>query len=218
MDAVQPNQVNPVPKDCTCAQSQGALSTTPCNDTIEAMTVSPLPGCNARLTASLRALGLVDSIGVDSALPNRLNGPILKLDLLNPSHLAHVESLICNKACVYVHFAPPCGTSSRARLIQNSERNLPPPLRNDQYPNGLPWLTADQQVRVNKANELYNITCRLIRLCDQHQILCYGPAKTLAGRLCGKPLPFKSCLPPCSVRQLKCITACLDRPEESSQN
>ena len=132
------------------------------------------------MTASLRALGLVDSIGVDSALPKRLNGPILKLDLLNPSHLAHVESLICNKACVYVHFAPPCGTSSRARLIQNSEQNLPPPLRNDQYPNGLPWLTADQQIRVNKANELYSITCRLIRLCNQHQILwsCENPGRS----------------------------------------
>ena len=139
----------------------------------------------ARLTASLRALGLVDSIGVDLALPNRLNGPILKLDLLNPSHLAHIETLICNKACVYVHFAPPCGTSSRARLIQNSEQNLPPPLRNDQYPNGLPWLTADQQVRVNKANELYIITCRLIRLCDQHQILwsCENPGRSFMWQL-----------------------------------
>ena len=143
----------------------------------------------ARLTASLRALGLVDSIGVDLALPNRLNGPILKLDLLNPSHLAHIETLICNKACVYVHFAPPCGTSSRARLIQNSEQNLPPPLRNDQYPNGLPWLTADQQVRVNKANELYIITCRLIRLCDQHQILwsCENPGRSFMWQ----PTPFQ---------------------------
>ena len=132
------------------------------------------------MTASLRALGLVDSIGVDSILPQRLNGPIIKLDLLNPSHVEHVESLICNEACVYVHFAPPCGTSSRARLIQNSEQNLPPPLRNDQYPNGLPWLTKDQQVRVDKANELYRITCRLIRFCDQHHILwsCENPGRS----------------------------------------
>ena len=83
----------------------------------------------ARLTASLRALGLIDSFGVDSVLPQRLNGPIVKLDLLNPSHLEHVKSLICNPACVYVHFAPPCGTASRARLIQNQQQTLPPPLR-----------------------------------------------------------------------------------------
>ena len=138
------------------------------------------PGCTARLTASLRALGLVDSVGIDSVLPNRLNGPIIKLDLLNPSHLAHVESLIRNKACVYVHFAPPCGTASRARLIQNNEQNLPPPLRNDQYPNGLPWLTMDQQIRVDKGNNLYGITCRLIRLCEDHQILgsCENPGRS----------------------------------------
>ena len=121
----------------------------------------------------MRALGLVDSVGIDSVLPNRLNGP-------NPSHLEHVESLIRNKACVYVHFAPPCGTASRARLIQNSEQNLPPPLRNDQYPNGLPWLTMDQQIRVDKANNLYSITCRLIRLCEDHHILwsCENPGRS----------------------------------------
>ena len=53
MDVVQPNQVKPVPKDCTCAQSQGALSTTLCNNIIEAMTVSPdIPGCEGNLSAN----------------------------------------------------------------------------------------------------------------------------------------------------------------------
>ena len=81
---------------------------------------------------------------------------------------------------MYVHFAPPCGTASRARLIQNSEQNLPPPLRNDQYPNGVPWLTMGQQIRVDKANNLYSITCRLIRLCEDHQILwsCENPGRS----------------------------------------
>ena len=134
----------------------------------------------ARLTASLRALGLTDSFGVDSVLPQRLNGPIIKLDLLNPSHLEHVKSLICNPACVYVHFAPPCGTASRARLIQNQQHTLPPPLRDDQRPNGLPWLTLEQQIRVDKANQLYQITCDLIQLCEQHHILwsCENPGRS----------------------------------------
>ena len=81
---------------------------------------------------------------------------------------------------MYVHFAPPCGTASRARLIQNSEQNLPPPLRNDRYPNGLPWLTMDQQIRVDKANDLNSITCRLIRLCEDHHILwsCENPGRS----------------------------------------
>ena len=113
-------------------------------------------------------------------LPQRLNGPIVKLDLLNPSHLEHVKSLICNPACVYVHFAPPCGTASKARLIQNQQQTLPPPLRNDQHPNGLPWLTLEQQIRVDKANQLYQITCDLIQLCEQHHILwsCENPGRS----------------------------------------
>ena len=50
---LQPSQVKPVPKDCTCAQSQGALSTTLCNNIIEAMTVSPeIPGCKGNLSAN----------------------------------------------------------------------------------------------------------------------------------------------------------------------
>ena len=59
-------------------------------------------------------------------------------------------------------------------------KNLPPPLRSDQYPNGLPWLTTDQQVRVDKANQLYSITCRLIRLCDHYHILwsCENPGRS----------------------------------------
>ena len=59
--------------------------------------------------------------------------------------------------------------------------NISPPLRNDQYPNGLPWLTTEQQERVNKANELYQVTCELITLCQQHKILwsCENPGRSL---------------------------------------
>ena len=115
-------------------------------------------------------------------MPSRLNGPILKSDLLNPDHLKFVKDLINNDACVYVHFAPPCGTASRARLIQDGDKSVPPPLRNDYYPNGLRWLTKDQQERVGKANELYRITCELILLCQSF----FGLVKTQADPLCGK--------------------------------
>ena len=114
-------------------------------------------------------------------MPTRLNGPIIKLDRLQPSHLKLVKDLITNRACVYVHVALPCGTASRAQLIQDGEKYMPPPLRNDQHPNGLPWLTKDQQERVNKANELYRITtCELITLCQTHQLLwsCENPGRS----------------------------------------
>ena len=75
---------------------------------------------------------------------------------------------------------PPYGTSSRARLIQKSDQHMPPPLRNDQYPDGLPWLTKEQQERIDKANELYRVTCELITLCQQHKILwsCENPGRS----------------------------------------
>ena len=86
-----------------------------------------------------------------------------------------------------MHFAPPCGTSSRARLIQNGDQYMPPPLRNDQYPNGLPWLTKEQQERVNKANELYRITCELITLCQRHNLLwsCENPGRSFMRQTTG---------------------------------
>ena len=45
-------------------------------------------------------------------MPTRLNGPIIKLDLLQPSHLQLVKDLITNRACVYVHFAQYVGQIS----------------------------------------------------------------------------------------------------------
>ena len=113
-------------------------------------------------------------------MPTCLNGSIIKLDLLQPSHLKSAKDLIAKRACVYVHFAPPCGASSRAWLIQNGDQYMPPPLRNDQYPNGLPWLTKEQQERVNKANELYRTTCELTTLCQTHNLLwsCENPGRS----------------------------------------
>ena len=56
---------------------------------------------------------------------------------------------------------------------------MPPPLRNDQYQDGWPWLTKEQQERVDKANELCRVTCELITLC-QHKILwsCENPGRS----------------------------------------
>ena len=86
----------------------------------------------------------------------RLNGPIIKLDLLQPSHQQLVKD------------------------IQNGDKPMPPPLRNEDYPSGLPWLTTAQQERVNKANELYLITCQLIEFCQEHHMLwsCENPGRS----------------------------------------
>ena len=120
---------------------------------------------SGKLTASIRAMGLQDSFGIDSKLPPTLRSPIIKYDLTNEEHLELVQNLIRSPQCCYVHFAPPCGTSSRARLIQRKGRWNPPIVRTDQYPDGLPNLSGTLAIRVAAANKLYEITCDLIRLC-----------------------------------------------------
>ena len=118
-----------------------------------------------KLTASIRAMGLPDSFGVDLKLSHTLRSPIIKYDLTNEEHLELVKNLIRSPKCCFVHFAPPCGTSFRARLIQRKGRWNPPIVRTDQYPDGLPNLSGTLAIRVAAANKLYGITCDLIQLC-----------------------------------------------------
>ena len=122
---------------------------------------------SGRLTASLKAIGLKDSFGVDSTIPSRLTSPILQLNLLKADHLAMLRDMIASPNCVYIHFAPPCGTASRARLIQRKGRKNPPVVRTDGFPDGIPDLTGVLRDRVLSANALYAITCDLVRLCEQ---------------------------------------------------
>lgn len=69
---------------------------------------------------------------------------------------------------MYVHFAPPCGTSSRARLIQRRGRWSPLIIRTDQYPDGIPSLSGSLLARVESANKLYAVTGELVRWCVAH--------------------------------------------------
>ena len=61
----------------------------------------------------------------------------------------------------WVHAAPPCGTASRARLIQRKGQNNPPVVRTDEHPDGLPNLTCSLRDRVESANILYLRTAEL---------------------------------------------------------
>ena len=115
-----------------------------------------------KLTAAVRAFGLRDSFGIDVKLPPHLRSRIIKYDLLQPDHVKLVQDLIASPYCIFVHFAPPCGTSSRARLIQRKGRFNPPIVRTDRHPDGLPGLTGVLHTRVQAANKLYAITCSLV--------------------------------------------------------
>ena len=76
---------------------------------------------------------------------------ICTLDLTLPSAWSYLQ-WVCNEFRVlWVHAAPPCGTSSRAR----ERPNAPPPLRGEQNPWGLEHIPSNEQARLDAANLLY---------------------------------------------------------------
>ena len=109
-----------------------------------------------RLTAAIRRLGLNDSVGIDNVAHKHLTCPILKLDLTTDECLTLVENMLAQDRLAYIHMAPPCGTSSRARLIRRKGRYNPPPARSDRFPDGLPSLQGSLRARVDAANRLYS--------------------------------------------------------------
>ena len=120
-----------------------------------------------RLTASIRRLGLSDSVGVDNTVHRYLSCPILKMDLSNDECVTLLENMLRQDRLAYVHMAPPCGTSSRARLIKRPGRFNPPPARSDSFPDGLPNLGGTLKERVLTANRLYNLCGYIFKRCYQ---------------------------------------------------
>ena len=79
---------------------------------------------------------------------------VVQLDLGKASTWSFVERIIECRRVIWVHVAPPCGTASRARGIGRG----PKPLRSLLHPWGLPNLPAEDQARVDSANEIYRRT------------------------------------------------------------
>ena len=117
---------------------------------------------SARLTAAVRDAGM-QGIAVDYD-KTRSSGPhIAVYDLNDPSQFESlVEFIKLEKhRIVWVHFAPSCGTASRARErpLKSWERKgyrVPKPLRSDQFPLGVPGLKGIDKHRTETANITYS--------------------------------------------------------------
>ena len=96
--------------------------------------------------------------------------PILVIDLNSPAQCKIFEELLMQGRLLYVHFAPPCGTASLARCIPLKNQRGPPPLRSLKHPMGLPKLPFVSRERVTKANKLYWLTWRYIKILDNRGI------------------------------------------------
>ena len=121
----------------------------------------------AGLTLNLTKAGF-DALGVDhKGNKDKPKGRCLWIDLSTKRGQDDLRKMVLHDTVAYVHFAPPCGTASRARdrrrlNADGTPAKLDPkPLRSDQYPDGLPSLVGQDLERVNTANELYRFVAVL---------------------------------------------------------
>ena len=114
------------------------------------------------ITAWIRKAGLNSSFGIDSVKQRHPKAPIIVLNLLTPEGERLLWQCLRNPRVIGAWMAPPCGTASKAREIQNGG---PPPLRDDFWPDGFTNLSAGERDRVMKANSLYNLTADIMLFC-----------------------------------------------------
>lgn len=123
---------------------------------------------SARVTASLKELGLKDSFGVDHSLDKAVSAA-KRLDLTQPTDQQLFMKWMRSPLVVGVFLAPPCGTCSLARNIQLRDekgRRIrgPKPLRSEVWPEGLPGLGDKDRARVSAANMLYEFVAQIVTL------------------------------------------------------
>ena len=133
-------------------------------------------GCG-ELAAQMKQVGF-RSLGVDcSANKDRPRCSYIVLDLTTASGQATFWKLVDEYEVVWVHFAPPCGTASRARerrlfSADGQSAELDPlPLRSDAYPDGLPTLEGSDFERVRAANVLYKFVAEAAMELTRRNIL-----------------------------------------------
>ena len=129
---------------------------------------------SARLSKACRKLGF-EAVAVDQTKDRSEQFPIFQIDVTDSQSLNDLESFIDveKDAILHAHFAPSCGTASRARgrpIPGEHPKAGPQPLRSEVFPDGLPDLSCRDQERVDKANSSYSATVRLIKKLIGHGI------------------------------------------------
>ena len=122
---------------------------------------------SARVTASLKELGLVEAFGVDHEVGKAI-ATVRKLDLTLSKDQMVFRQWLKSPLVVGLFWAPPCGTCSLARSIQLRDsmgRKIsgPVPLRSYDFPEGLMGLQGKDRCRVSAANKLYEFLAETIK-------------------------------------------------------
>ena len=129
-------------------------------------------GCG-RLSKTARQEGFA-ILAVDGPRnSHRVECPILTLDLADAAAQQVLIGMLQGVRPQFIHAALPCGTGSRARerpiplALRKRGAPAPRPLRDAQYPLGLPGLTAFEVAKVRSANLLAAFTIQVFAVSRQ---------------------------------------------------
>ena len=125
---------------------------------------------SARLARACRHIGC-RSVAVDKTADRSHGTKIFVCDVTQAEELEMLEQFLQaeQQNLAWVHFAPACGTASKARekpnrVLERAGFKVPKPLRSLQHPLGLPGLTGVDLVRTEAANHVYEVTAKLVRM------------------------------------------------------
>ena len=124
-----------------------------------------------RLSSACKRTGL-RVLPIDKDPQRSENMVVANFDLTNPDQFSSLKDLIGveKEFIVHAHFAPSCGTSSRARNFKIpgvKAEDTPKPLRSETQPDGLKGLEPGDSLRVQKANKSYIATAVLVDIMIQ---------------------------------------------------
>ena len=125
----------------------------------------------ARLTRSVRD-ACMGAMAIDKDKSRAQSVHVAQYDLNEQDQLDALCDFIQRHKdrILWAHFAPSCGTASRARgrplpKLERMGIKIPKPLRSDNQPGGLDGLSGVDKIRAETANITYDSTCTLIKLC-----------------------------------------------------
>ena len=125
---------------------------------------------SAVLTSIAKQQGLYSSIAVDKTQKRGARASIVRLDLTRDVDVNLLDSWLASDMLLWIHLAPVCGTASRAREIRIHPSD-PKPLRSNDHPDGLPSLSESDTRRVQIANHLFRVACRILDKASRMGIL-----------------------------------------------
>ena len=125
---------------------------------------------SARLARACRHVGC-RSVAVDKTTERAQGSKIFVCDVTKTEELDMLKQFLQaeKQNLGWVHFAPACGTASKARekpnkVLEKAGFKVPKPLRPTEFPMGLPNLSGTDLIRTEAANQVYQVTADLMRM------------------------------------------------------